>query len=58
MVTISIDGLASPFPIDLAEDGQGLEMEELEAAHAAELQRLRAEHQVRHGFFMFCWGWG
>lgn len=36
----------------IAEDGQGLEMEELQAAHAAELQRLRAEHQVRQDEFM------
>ena len=30
-------------------------MEELQAAHAAELQRLRAEHQVRHDFHGWRW---
>ena len=31
---------------DLAQDGQGVEMEELQLAHAAELQRLQTQHQV------------
>lgn len=31
---------------DLAQDGQGVEMEELQSAHAAELQRLQTQHQV------------
>ena len=31
---------------DLAQDGQGFEMEELQLAHAAELQRLQTQHQV------------
>ena len=41
--TLGLDGCRSALD---AQDGQGLEMEELQASHAAELQRLRAEHQV------------